>query len=73
MRMEPFPLSAIVVQWKFRCHAGRAQGSSWTWHCRAPDGTVVAESVDDLKTLHDAVADANKHGFGYDVRKPETR
>ena len=71
--MEPFPLNAIAVQWKFNCHADTAQGSSWTWHCQARDGTVVAKSVDNLKTLDDAVADANKHGFGYDVRKPEAR
>ena len=71
--MEPFPLNAIAVQWAFRCRGGKTQGSPWTWQCRTGDGTVVATSVGDLKTLRDAVADANKHGFGYDALKPEER
>ena len=71
--MEPFPLNAIAVQWEFRCHGAKTHGSPWTWQCRTEDGTVVARSVDKFKTLRDAVADANEHGFGYEAKKPEGR
>ena len=71
--MEPFPLNAIAVKWEFRCHGAQAHGSAWTWQCRAQDGTVVGRSVEGSKTLRDAVADANKHGFGYDAGKTEDR
>jgi hypothetical protein len=71
--MEPFPLNAIAVQWEFRCHGGAPQGSPWTWQCRTRDGTVLASSIDVLKTLRDAVADANKHGFGHEATQPEAR
>jgi hypothetical protein len=66
--MEPFPLNAIAVQWRFRCDGEQAQGGRWDWHCQSPEGVVVARSHGAFNTLHDAVADANKHGFGYEVK-----
>src|SRR5687768_13363396 len=70
--MEPIPLSAIAVKSDFRCDGNRAQGSSWDWQCRSRDGAVVATSHGCFRTLRDAVADANKHGFGYEL-KPGAR
>ncbi|HEV7799480.1 MAG TPA: hypothetical protein VGP15_00260 [Burkholderiales bacterium] len=64
--MEPFPINAIAVQWEFRCHGGEVPGRPWNWHCRSKEGTIVASSQGYFKSLHEAVVDANKHGFRYE-------
>jgi hypothetical protein len=69
--MEPFPINAIAVQWEFRCQGDAVPGHPWIWHCRSREGTIVAKSKDHFRSLHDAVADANKHGFRYEF--PEAR
>jgi len=65
--MEPFAITAIAVQWEFRCHGDEVPGTPWNWQCRSPEGCVVARSSGFFKSLHEAVADANRHGFRYEI------
>lgn len=69
--MEPIQISAIAATWEFRCHGNEVPGQPWAWHCRSKEGEVVARSRRFFKTLHEAVADANMHGFRYEFRAEE--
>ena len=61
--MEPFALSAVAVEWEFRCHGKAVPGHPWRWRCRSKDGTVVATSKSSFRSLRDAVEDAGRNGF----------
>jgi hypothetical protein len=64
--MEPIQINAIAVTWEFRCHGSDVPGHPWAWRCRSKDGEVVAGSTRFFKSLHEAVTDANNHGFRYE-------
>ena len=61
--MEPFPSTAVAVEWEFRCHGKAKPGHPWDWRCRSRDGEVVATSTGYFKSLREAVADASTNGF----------
>ena len=66
--MEPIPINALAITWEFRCHGSEVPGHPWSWRCRSRDGAVVARSYGFFKSLREAVADANNHGFRYALR-----
>ena len=61
--MEPFPITAVAVEWEFRCRGKQVPGHAWDWRCRSKEGSVVATSKGYFKSLREAVADASSHGF----------
>jgi hypothetical protein len=70
--MEPFPVNALAVQWEFLCRGSDAPGKPWKWQCRSAEGSIVGKSQAYFESLREAVADANKHGFRYEL-PPEVR
>jgi hypothetical protein len=64
--MEPFPSSAVAVEWEFRCHGKEVPGRPWDWRCRSKEGSLVAKSKGSFRSLREAVADAGLHGFSYE-------
>jgi hypothetical protein len=69
--MEPIPINALAVTWEFRCHGNEVPGHPWNWHCRSRDGAIVARSQVFFRSLQEAVADANNHGFRYEMPAEE--
>ena len=69
--MEPIAINALAVMWEFRCHGSQVPALSWSWRCRSPDGEIVAASQVFFRSLHEAVADAMKHGFHYRLHADE--
>jgi hypothetical protein len=65
--MDPFPNNAVAVEWEFRCHGSELPGRPWEWHCRAKDGTTVAQSLAPFRSLREAITDAITHGFQYNA------
>jgi hypothetical protein len=67
--MEPFATTAVAVEWEFRCHSQGIPGKPWAWRCKSKDDALVAQSSGRFLSLQDALADAQLHGFGDDLRE----
>lgn len=56
-------MSAVAVEWNFRCRSEVDPRKPWEWQCRSIDGAVASRSTSRFRSLREAVADAVAHGF----------
>ena len=63
--MEPFPTTAVAVEWEFRCQRKEIPDAGWTWQCKSKEGVLVAKSAGTFRSLREAMADARSKGFTY--------
>jgi hypothetical protein len=71
--VEPLQISAVAVQWEFRCGRDGPTETPWAWRCRSVEGIVIAESRESYRTLREALEDALRSGFESALSRKEDR